>query len=122
MGWLRRLYDWVLSWAETRYGTAALGAIAFAESSFFPVPPDVLLIALALGKPRRAWWFAGVCSLGSVVGGAFGYLIGRWLKLLALAAHFAEFETVRLGNVAPSLTGRPGSQHVGERIHRAALE
>ena len=70
------MYDWVLSWADTRYGAPALGVIAFVESSFFPVPPDILLIALAMGRPRRAWWFALVCSLGSVLGGAFGYLIG----------------------------------------------
>ena len=72
MSWLRRLYDWVLSWAESRYGALALGAISFAESSFFPVPPDVLLVALALGRPKRSWWFALVCSVGSVLGGAFG--------------------------------------------------
>jgi membrane protein YqaA with SNARE-associated domain len=76
MGWLRRLYDWVLSWSESRYGALALGVISFAESSFFPVPPDVLLIALALGRPKRSWWFALVCSVGSVLGGAFGYFIG----------------------------------------------
>jgi membrane protein YqaA with SNARE-associated domain len=79
MGWLRRLYDWVLSWAESRYGSLALGVISFAESSFFPVPPDVLLIALAMGRPKRSWWFALVCSVGSVLGGAFGYLIGLQL-------------------------------------------
>jgi membrane protein YqaA with SNARE-associated domain len=90
MKWLRRLYDWVLSWAESPYGGLALGVIAFAESSFFPVPPDVLLIALAMGKPRRAWWFAGICSAGSVVGGGFGYLIG--LKLYeAVGARVIEF-------------------------------
>jgi len=76
MVWLKRMYDWVLHWAETPYGTPALGTLAFAESSFFPVPPDVLLIALTLGQPRRAWWFGLVCSIGSVLGAALGYYIG----------------------------------------------
>ena len=78
MRWLRRLYDWVLSWADSRFGVPALAALSFSESSFFPVPPDVLLIALCLGRPRRSWWFALVCSVGSVAGGILGYLIGLW--------------------------------------------
>ena len=77
-GWQlhRRLYDWVLHWADTRYGTPALFALSFAESSFFPVPPDVLLIALALGNRRKSLWFALWCSIASVLGGLLGYLIG----------------------------------------------
>jgi len=74
--WIRALYDWVLHWADTPYGTPALGILAFAESSFFPVPPDVLLIALALGKPRRSFWYALVCAVFSVLGGMLGYVIG----------------------------------------------
>lgn len=81
MTWLRRLYDWVLHWAETPYGTAALGALAFAESMFFPVPPDVLLIALALGRRSRAWTFALVCSAASILGGVGGYALGHFLWL-----------------------------------------
>lgn len=73
---LRRLYDWVLSWAETPYGTVALALLAFSEASFFPIPPDVLLIALCIGQRTRAMWFAGVCALASLFGGAAGYLIG----------------------------------------------
>jgi len=73
---IRRLYDWVLSWAESRHGTRALAGLAFAESSFFPIPPDVLLIALALGKPSKALRFALVCSVASVIGGMFGYFLG----------------------------------------------
>ena len=72
----RRLYDWILSWADTPYGVPALAILAFVEASFFPVPPDVLLMALALAVPKRAYRFALVASLGSVVGGALGYLIG----------------------------------------------
>jgi membrane protein YqaA with SNARE-associated domain len=81
---IRRLYDWTLHWAETKYGTVALFAVAFVESSVFPIPPDVLLIALTLGKQSRAWFFAAVCSVGSVLGGMFGYAIG------ALAWHVLE--------------------------------
>jgi membrane protein YqaA with SNARE-associated domain len=79
MTWHRRLYHWVLSWAEHPQGTWALFALAFAESSFFPIPPDVLLIALCLGRPRRAAWFAVVCTVGSVLGGLAGYAIGMGL-------------------------------------------
>jgi len=76
---LRRLYAWVLHWADHRWALPALAVLAFAESSFFPIPPDVLLVALTLGRPQRAWLYAGVCSLASVVGGAAGYLIGALL-------------------------------------------
>jgi len=76
---VRRLYDWVLSWAERPGGTWALFGISFAEASFFPIPPDPLLIALALGKPSRSLWFALVCTLGSLFGGIAGYLIGMGL-------------------------------------------
>ncbi|GIW47007.1 MAG: hypothetical protein KatS3mg078_0884 [Deltaproteobacteria bacterium] len=73
---LKRLYNWVLSWAETRYGVPALSTVAFLESSLFPLPPDPLLIALCLGAPSRSLWFATVCSIASVLGGLLGYLIG----------------------------------------------
>jgi membrane protein YqaA with SNARE-associated domain len=73
---LRRLYDWVLRWANTPYGVPVLFLLAFAESSFFPIPPDVLLVALALGVPTRAFRYATVASIGSVLGGALGYGIG----------------------------------------------
>ena len=73
---LRSLYEWVLSWAERKSALWALGALAFAEASFFPIPPDVLLMAMAVGKPRRAFRFALVCTVGSLLGGLFGYLLG----------------------------------------------
>lgn len=76
MKWLRRLYDWVLSWADTPYGAWALAVFAFAESSFFPIPPDVLLIALCLGQREKWLKFALVCSVASFLGGFAGYLIG----------------------------------------------
>jgi membrane protein YqaA with SNARE-associated domain len=74
---LRRLYDWTVAWADRPGGTWALFVIAFVESSFFPVPPDVLLIALCVGAPARAFRFALVCSVGSVLGGVFGWGLGR---------------------------------------------
>ncbi|MFQ5648474.1 MAG: YqaA family protein [bacterium] len=73
---IRQLYDWVLSWAESPYGSWALFGLSFAESSFFPIPPDVLLIALAISQRTRALKFALVCSVGSLLGGVFGYIIG----------------------------------------------
>ncbi len=76
---IRRLYDWVLHWAHTPYGMPALFLLALAESSFFPVPPDVLLIALAVSIPKRSFKYALVCSLGSVLGGVIGYGIGYML-------------------------------------------
>jgi membrane protein YqaA with SNARE-associated domain len=75
-GPVRRLYDWVLHWAETPYGAPALFLLALAESSFFPVPPDPLLIALCLGAPALALRFAGNATVASVVGGILGYGIG----------------------------------------------
>jgi membrane protein YqaA with SNARE-associated domain len=76
MRWLRRCYDWVLHWAETPYGAPALFLLAFAESSLFPIPPDVLLIALCIAAPFRAFRFALIASLGSVLGGMAGYGLG----------------------------------------------
>lgn len=73
---MRRLYDWILHFAETPWGTWALFLLAFAESSFFPIPPDVLLIAMALAVPAGAFRYAAVCTAGSVLGGMLGYFIG----------------------------------------------
>ena len=75
-GAFRRLYHWVLDWAHRPGGPAALFGIATLESFIFPIPPDVLLIPLALGNPRRALRFAGICTVGSVLGAMVGYLIG----------------------------------------------
>jgi len=73
---MKRLYQWVLSWAHSPYGIWALFILAFCESSFFPIPPDVLLIALSVSIPKRSLYFAFICSLGSVLGGLLGYFIG----------------------------------------------
>ncbi|HUF28841.1 MAG TPA: YqaA family protein [Gemmatimonadaceae bacterium] len=78
-GPLRRLYEWVLSWADRPSGPAALFTLSFTESFFFPIPPDPLLMALALGRPSRALWFAAITTVASVLGGLGGYLIGLLL-------------------------------------------
>ncbi len=74
--WGKRLYNWMIHWADTPYGVPALFCLSFAESSFFPIPPDVLLMALAMGQPARSYYFALICSAGSVLGGLAGYMIG----------------------------------------------
>jgi len=76
---LRRLYDWCIASANKPYAIWILGLISFAESSFFPVPPDVMLIPMALAQPRKAWLFAAVCTVTSVAGGVLGYAIGALL-------------------------------------------
>ena len=76
---LRQLYNWVLHWAETPYGLIALLILSFSEASFFPVPPDLLLIALALGNRKKAFTFAFACSISSITGGLVGYSIGHFL-------------------------------------------
>ncbi len=73
---IKRLYDWVLQWAYSPYASYALFILAFCESSFFPIPPDVLLIALSISIPQKSFFYAIISSTGSVLGGAFGYLIG----------------------------------------------
>jgi len=76
---LRRLYDWCVDAAGKSHATWALGAVSFCESSFFPVPPDIMLIPMSLARPDRAWLFAAVSTVASVAGGIFGYFIGAVL-------------------------------------------
>lgn len=75
---LRRLYDWLLRLAAHRQALPALAIISFAESSFFPIPPDLLLIPMILARPERAFFYATVCLVASVLGGVLGYAIGYW--------------------------------------------
>jgi membrane protein YqaA with SNARE-associated domain len=97
----KRLYHWTLSLAESPRATWALGAIAFAESSFFPIPPDVILVPMSLARPKRAWFYAGLCTLCSVAGGILGYgiglllfdTVGHWL--IDLYGYAARMDTVR---------------------------
>lgn len=69
---LKRLYNWILGWSESRWGALALFLLAFAESSFFPIPPDVLLIALCLGCAAKAFRYAAICTVGSLLGAVAG--------------------------------------------------
>ena len=96
MNIVKRLYDWVLSWSESRWGAVALFVLAFAESSFFPIPPDVLLIALCIGATAKSFRFAAICLAGSVFGALVGYTIGHFAwqtpsgEFTALANFFFE--------------------------------
>jgi membrane protein YqaA with SNARE-associated domain len=98
---LRRLYDRTMALAGGRHAEAALAGVAFAESSFFPIPPDLLLIPMVLARRATAWRFAAVASLASVAGGFAGYLIGAFLfetiagPLLAFYGYADEFEAFR---------------------------
>lgn len=89
-GPLRRLYDWVLSWADSPHGLTALAVISFIESSFFPIPPDVLQIALSVSRPRRAFLYAGVSAIASVAGGVAGWVIG-WGLWQMVAGFFFDY-------------------------------
>ncbi len=101
MNILRKLYDWVLSWADSKWGTWMLFIIAFTESSFFLVPPDVLLIALCLGvasvasalSGKKIFKYALVCTVGSVLGACLGYAIGyfMWQNSLGEFSSIANF-------------------------------
>lgn len=72
------LYDRVMAWSRHRHAPWYLGGLSFAESSFFPIPPDVMLAPMSMAKPRQAWWFAGLTTATSVLGGLLGYLIGHF--------------------------------------------
>lgn len=76
---IKRLYDWVLSWSESRWGWLALFILALCESSWFPIPPDILLIALCLGAVKKSFRFASICLAGSIIGAMIGYGIGHFL-------------------------------------------
>ncbi len=76
---LRKLYDWVLSLARHKHADKALAAVSFAESSFFPVPPDVMLAPMVATRPDQAWRYATICTVASVLGGLLGYAIGYFL-------------------------------------------
>ena len=109
-GMLRRIYDWCIDAADKPYALWILGAVAFAESSFFPIPPDIMLLPMSLARPARAWLFAALCTIASVAGGVLGYAIGallydsvgQWLinlyhlgdKVEAFRASYAEWGSV----------------------------
>jgi membrane protein YqaA with SNARE-associated domain len=107
---LKRIYDWCIDAAHKPYALWIMGAVSFAESSFFPVPPDVMLIPMSLARPQRAWLYAAICTATSVLGGVVGYAIGallfdsvgQWLiqvygladKVDAFRASYAEWGAV----------------------------
>jgi membrane protein YqaA with SNARE-associated domain len=76
---IRRLYKWCIDAADKPYATWLMGIVSFVESSFFPIPPDAMLIPMSLARPDRAWYYATVCTLTSVAGGLLGYFIGAVL-------------------------------------------
>jgi len=98
---LRRMYDWCVAAAGRPYATWLMGIISFIESSFFPIPPDVMLIPMMLARPDRAYFFATVCTLTSVAGGVLGYAIGALLYdtvgiwLIQLYGYGNKIETFR---------------------------
>ena len=87
---IRKTYDWILHWSTTKYALPALAILSFAESSFFPIPPDVLLIAMTVAVPLKAFRFAAVCSVASVFGGMFGYFLG-WQFMDLVGTPIVEF-------------------------------
>jgi membrane protein YqaA with SNARE-associated domain len=93
MNWFKKLYDWIISWSESKYGPALLFFLAFIEAIFFPIPPDILLIALALGASGKAFKYALICTSGSVLGAFVGYYIGNilWLSPAGEFSPFANF-------------------------------
>lgn len=99
---LRRTYDWMLRIAERPSAPYVMGTVSFAESSFFPIPPDVMLVPMSLARPDKAWTYAAICTVTSVLGGLVGYAIGallfetlgQWLfRLYGLEAGAESFRT-----------------------------
>jgi membrane protein YqaA with SNARE-associated domain len=98
--WIRALYDWTMGLAATRHAPRALAVVSFLESSVFPIPPDIVLAPMVLARPERAYAYAGLCTVASVLGGILGYAIGYFLSdlgesLLALMGHAGGLQTFR---------------------------
>ncbi|MEF8787934.1 MAG: YqaA family protein [Planctomycetota bacterium] len=89
-GYIRRIYDWTIAWAGSRYAPWALFLLAFAEASFFPIPPDALLVAMAVAVPKKSLRYGIICTAGSVAGGCAGYFIGMFF-FDAVAAPMLDF-------------------------------
>ncbi len=106
----KKLYAWTMSLASSRHAPLALCAIAFAESSFFPAPPDLILVPMSLAAPKKSWGYAAMCTVSSVAGGALGYAlgalfydtVGQWLihlygyedKMVAMRAFYATWGAI----------------------------
>lgn len=112
-GLLRRLYDTCMAWLATPYGVPVLFFVALLESSVFPIPPDVFLIALAISSPHRSFYYAAICTAGSICGGILGYGLGFWFmesvgnfvmevyhlgeKYDAVAALYTKYDALAIG-------------------------
>ena len=98
---LRRIYDWCINAAGKPYATWIMGLVSFVESSFFPVPPDAMLIPMALARPDKAYFYATVCTITSVAGGVLGWVIGYFLYdtlglwLMQLYGYCSKVDTFR---------------------------
>ncbi len=96
---LKGIYDWTMRLAEHRHAGSSLFAVSFIESSFFPIPPDVMLVPMVLAKRAKAWAYAAIATVGSVIGGFFGYAIGYFLfeqvarPLLSFYGYLDKFST-----------------------------
>ncbi len=100
---LKRTYDWCIAAADKPYALWIMAAVSFAESSFFPIPPDVMLLPMSLARPQRAWWFATICTISSVAGGVVGYAIGALLYELGRAvAHSRLWSHDKVETFRPS--------------------
>jgi membrane protein YqaA with SNARE-associated domain len=97
---MKRLYDWMMRMAAGKKAPHALAAVSFAESSFFPIPPDVMLVPMVLANRAKAWWYATLATISSVIGGVAGYAIGYFLfhaigkPILRLYGHTGSLDTV----------------------------
>ena len=101
VGWVRQIYDRSLLWVQSPSGVWALFFLAIAESSFFPIPPDVFLMVLCISVPRKSFRYAAICAAGSVIGGAIGYGLGMafmdtiGMKILAWYGLHDKYEVVQ---------------------------
>lgn len=99
MKFFSAIYDWTLKWAEHKFAPSILALLTFAESVFFPIPPDVLLAPMVLAKPEKAWRLASLTTIASIVGGSVGYLLGYWMfepwiqPLITEFGYQARFDT-----------------------------
>ena len=113
---LRGIYDWTMRMAASERAPWALAVVSFVESSFFPIPPDVMLIPMVLSRREKAWWYATIATVASVIGGLLGYAIGYYLYDAVGAADpeilWARARARQLHDVRPRLR-RAGRHHQG---------
>lgn len=99
MKFFTSIYDWTLKWAEHKFAPRILALITFAESIFFPIPPDVLLAPMVLAKPNDAWRLASLTTISSIIGGSIGYILGYmmfepWIQPLIIEFGYQQrFDT-----------------------------